>query len=70
MLYRKFALVAALGAMVATSACTDSQELNAMTGALGGAALGSAVGNGSGKTAAMLVGAAAGTVVGARAPTN
>jgi|APEBP8051073178_1049388.scaffolds.fasta_scaffold00078_85 outer membrane lipoprotein SlyB len=70
MLPKKMAIVLALGALCTTAACTDSQEINAMTGALGGAAVGSAFGNGTGKTAAMLAGAAIGGVAGANAPTR
>lgn len=49
--------------------CTDSQQINAATGALVGAAAGQAIGSGSGRTAATLVGAAVGAQVGANQPT-
>ena len=68
--FGKLALAAAVGAIMLSAGCTDNQNINAATGALGGAAVGSAFGNGTGRTAAMLAGAAAGTVIGANAPTN
>ncbi len=70
MLIQRFTLGAALCAIIALTACTDNQGVNAATGALGGAAVGSLIGNGSGRTAAMLGGAAVGGVIGARQPTN
>lgn len=50
--------------------CTDSQEINAASGALVGAAAGQAFGSGTGRTAATLVGAAVGAQVGANQPTQ
>jgi outer membrane lipoprotein SlyB len=67
----RIATAAVLAAgIVALAGCTDSREINALTGGLVGAAAGSQVGGGSGRTAAMLGGAAVGTVVGANAPTR
>lgn len=60
-------LVASVGAL---GACTNDRQINAATGGLLGAAVGSQVGSGSGRTAAMLGGAAAGTAVGGNARTN
>jgi uncharacterized protein YcfJ len=54
-----------LAGLLAMSGCTDSQGVNAGTGALVGAAVGNQVGKGSGKTAATLAGAAVGAQVGA-----
>ncbi len=50
--------------------CTNDPQINAVTGGLVGAAAGSKVGSGSGRTAAMLGGAAIGTAVGGNAATN
>lgn len=47
--------------------CTNDPQINAVAGGLTGAAVGSQIGSGSGRTAAMLGGAAAGTVLGANA---
>lgn len=52
------------------SGCTDSQGVNAGTGALVGAAVGNQFGKGSGKTAATLAGAAVGAQVGANQTKN
>lgn len=67
---RKFGLVISMAGLVAMAGCTDSQEINAATGALAGAAVGSQFGAGKGSTAAALLGAAAGAAVGANAPRN
>lgn len=50
--------------------CTNDPQINAVTGGLLGAAAGSKIGSGSGRTAAMLGGAAVGTAVGGNARTN
>lgn len=66
---RKLTSVAVFAASIGLlAACTNDPQINAATGALAGAAVGSKVG--SGRTAAMLGGAAAGTVLGGNARTN
>ena len=68
---RKLTSVAVFAASIGfLAACTNDPQINEATGALAGAAVGSKVGSGSGRTAAMLGGAAAGTVLGGNARTN
>ncbi|MGY6704253.1 glycine zipper 2TM domain-containing protein [Roseinatronobacter sp.] len=59
--------VAGLGVL---AGCTNDPQINAATGGLVGAAAGTQVGSGSGRTAAILGGAAAGTVIGGNTPTH
>ncbi|CUX79339.1 MAG: Glycine zipper 2TM domain [Roseibaca calidilacus] len=54
----------------ALAGCTNDPQINAVTGGLIGAAAGSKIGSGSGRTAAMLGGAALGTAAGGNARTN
>lgn len=56
-------LVATFGIV---SACSNDPQINAAVGGLTGAAVGSQIGSGSGRTTAMLGGAAVGTAVGAQ----
>lgn len=68
---RKLASMAVFAVSIGTlAACTNDPQINAATGALAGAAVGSKFGSGSGRTAAMLGGAAAGTAIGGNARTN
>ena len=68
MALKEIGVAAALGALLLAAGCTDSQAVNAGTGALIGAGVGSLVGGGSGKTAALVGGAAVGGIVGAKQP--
>lgn len=68
---KKYATAALfVASMGLVAGCTNDPQINAVTGGLVGAAAGSKVGSGSGRTAAMLGGAAIGTAVGGNAPTN
>lgn len=59
-------LVATVGVV---SACSNDPQINAAVGGLSGAAVGSQIGSGSGRTTAILGGAAVGTAVGGSQPT-
>lgn len=70
MLFHHLAAASAVAALIALTACTDNQGINAATGGLAGAAVGSRIGQGSGRTAATLAGAALGTAIGGNVATS
>lgn len=51
----------------ALAACSNDPQINAAAGGLTGAAVGTQIGSGSGRTAAILGGAAVGTLAGVQA---
>lgn len=67
---KKTVIAAAFVAGFGVAGCTNDPQINAVTGGLLGAAAGSKVGSGSGRTAAMLGGAAVGTAVGGNTRPN
>ena len=61
------AMVGAVMLVLATSACTNNQGVNAATGAVIGGVIGNQLGNGSGKKVATILGVGAGAAIGANA---